>query len=112
MPSLTTWIVNSAGVNYRVRTCSARTALLRVQENTAQPAALVGIKTRQPRAAVINLDKPKSVLRDSRFTRRKDALLPEVVRLAGLNYTIAAIARSVHVPRETVRDWLIQSRQK
>jgi len=95
------WTVAAGGKFFRVRTCSARTALEHGHKRTNDPAVLLGLAFEE-QVRRIHVRGP------TRFQRRRQHLLPEAIRRRELGETISEIARALHVPRETLRDWFRQ----
>lgn len=76
---------------FTTRTTSVRTALERARRRSRY-------SIHEPQLLEIREPKPL----------RRQALIDRVRALAGEGYSKAAIARIVNLPRETVRDWLLQ----
>jgi hypothetical protein len=98
------WTVTSAGKSFRVKTCSARTALAHAHQRTGEPGKLVGFKlaTHPP-------TRPREIP-NTRLGRLRKTLKPEALRRRATGETVTSIAKSLHLPRETVRDWLLTAR--
>ncbi|MBI2393710.1 MAG: hypothetical protein HYV09_29320 [Deltaproteobacteria bacterium] len=92
------WTVGSAGKTFRVRTCSARTALEYARRRTRHPATLLALTLDVARPG------PRPAYRRGATRRRK--LMPDVLVRRAMGDSITSIARDLGVPRETVRDWL------
>jgi hypothetical protein len=98
------WTVTAAGKSFRVKTCSARTALAHAHQRTGEPGKLVGFKlsTKAP-------TKPREIP-NTRLGRLRKSLKPEALRRRATGETVTSIAKSLHLPRETVRDWVLTAR--
>ncbi len=101
-PSPTTWTIRAGCETYRIRTSSARTALHLVAASGGRDPEIVGLDLARGPAAP-NAPRPS----ETRFDRLRKGLLPEAIRRRDAGESITSIAAALHVPRETLRDWLL-----
>lgn len=99
------WTVVSAGKTFRVKTCSARDALSFAEERTNMPAVLLDLELHAE--ARVTTEASRRTTGRGRHERRRDALLPEAIRRRGIGESVTQIAKGLHLPRETLRDWLL-----
>lgn len=99
VPSPTVWTVATPTRTYDVRTSSARTALAHAARRSQGPVAIVGLRHEPVVSPPLK----------TRSWRVRNALLPKALSRHREGEPVAAIARALSVPRETVRDWIRQS---
>ena len=105
-PPVTVWTLRSGARVFDIATVSAREAIDRARALAGSAVMIVGLRTARRRRR----DPAPPIVAPRPGLRRLDCARTTILRDAVPRYVagepIAAIARELNVPRETLRDWL------